>query len=301
MAYGEPFGCVAEGTNYWVDIIFDHLQYNMSLSYSKVLGPLKHLYLRCVYPKKVIEHYYEHLRLQSDKARRRLARGGMGRIDFFDHLVRSGRLTEGTLIANGDLLLQAGSETTASALTGLTWYLLRNPACLSKLNAEVRGAFASREQITGDATAALPYLHGCIEEVLRIFPPATLGLPRDCPGAVIDGVYIPEGVVVSTEAYAMARDPRSWADPLTFRPERWVGDGLAGDDKRASQPFSTGPRACLGINLAYLEMRLAVAKVLWTFDLEIVSKIDDWNGACWDYLLWKKPILDVKFHPRVAV
>lgn len=309
LSYGEPFGCLAEGTSHWVDIIFDYFQYSTARLYVKNLGALGRICLRCLFPKNMIQNHNEHLRLHKAKARRRIARGSMDRIDFFDHLIKNNTLTEDLLLANADLLLLAGSETTATALTGLTWYLLHNPACLATLTAEVRGAFTSEGQITGDSTAggSLPYLHGCVEEAMRLFPPVTLGLPRDCPGAVVDGVYVPEGVVVSTENYAMARDPRNWADALAFRPERWVGDGngegglFAGDDRGASQPFSAGPRACLGINLAYLEMRVTLARVMWAYDLELVSDIEDWNGACVDYMLWKKPELLVKFHPRVMV
>lgn len=94
---------------------------------------------------------------------------------------------------------------------------------------------------------------------------------------------------------------RYFVDPLSFRPERWIGEGFAGDDKRAFQPFSCGPRGCLGINLAYLEMRISIAKLLWTFDLESASEIQDWNPACKNHILWKKPDLNVRFHPRVAI
>lgn len=261
---------------------------------------LSSLYLRLNFPKSQVDAYYKHRALTAAKAQRRIELGDTGRIDFFSHLLKSGKMTEGSLIGNADTLLLAGSETTATSLSGLTWYLLKNPKCLSKLNEEVRGAFHSLDQITGDATATLPYLQACIEEGLRIFPPATFNLPRDCPGAFIDGHYVPEGTLVGNELYTMHTDPRYWQDPEAFRPERWIGEGL-GDNKQAFQPFSTGPRACLGINLAYLELRITVAKLVWTFDLEMVSDIEDWNRACGNFVLWRKADLLVKFHPREAV
>lgn len=106
--------------------------------------------------------------------------------------------------------------------------------------------------------------------------------------------------MVGSETLAMHTDPRLWADSESFRPERWVADGLAGDDKRAFQPFSTGPRACLGLNMAYLELRIAVAKMVWLYDLEMACEIRDWYEACEDYGLWKKPDLLVKFRPKVT-
>lgn len=266
-------------------------------NYGRHLGSI---YLRLSYPKKTIDAYYKHRALTTAKAKRRIALGDMDRSDFFSHLLKGGKMTEGSLLGNADTLLLAGSETTATSLSGLTYFLLKNPDCLSKLNEEVRGAYSSIDEITGDSTATLPYLQGCIEEGLRLFPPAPFRLPRDSPGAVIDGHYVPEGTIVGIEVYSMHTDSRYWKDPEAFRPERWIGDGF-GDDKRAFQPFSSGPRACLGINLAYLELRIAVAKLVWTFDLEMVSQIDDWIAACGNYLLWRKADLLVKFHPRVAV
>lgn len=208
------------------------------------------------------------------------------------------------LVGNAIVLIVAGSETTATALVGTTWYLLKNPSTLARLTHEIRTTFTSPGDITGDATAVCQYLHAVVEEGLRVFPPVAAGLPRDCPGAVIDGVYVPAGVTVSCENYAMARDPRYWEDAEGFRPERWIGDGLRGqegrlDDKRAFQPFSTGPRACLGVNLAYLEMRVTLAKIVFAYDMELVStEIEDWNHACKAFGLWRKADLLVKFHPR---
>lgn len=162
----------------------------------------------------------------------------------------------------------------------------------------MRSAVPAYDNITAATTEEMPYLRACIEEALRIFPPVAFALPRDCPGAMIDGRYIPEGVCVGVENYAMHTDPRFWADPERFRPERWLGSGLPGDDRRASQPFSTGPRACLGINLAWMEMRILLAKLMWRFDMEMSCDIEDWNAACEQALVWKKPPLLVKFQPR---
>lgn len=302
LAFGEPFGCLSEGSSHGVSLNFDYLMYGAGRRAARNLGPIfGPLFLRWCFSRRTVENHYEHIRMSKDKARRRIERGSLGRYDFFDHLIKNGTLTENALMGNADTLIIAGSETTATALSGLTWYLLKNPSCLGQLTDEIRGAFHSLDEITGDSTAELPYLHGCLEEGLRVFPPLAFGLPRDCPGAVIDGHFVPEGTAVANENYSMAFDPRYWADPMSFRPERWIGEGFAGDDKRASQPFSSGPRGCLGINLAYMEMRISMAKLLWAFDLELASEIQDWNSACKNYILWKKPDLNVKFYPRVAI
>lgn len=88
----------------------------------------------------------------------------------------------------------AGSETTATFLSGTSFYLCRNPATYKKLVDEIRGAFNSYDEITGLATERLPYLKAVIDEGLRIYPPVPMGMPRVSPGETIDGKYVPEGV-----------------------------------------------------------------------------------------------------------
>lgn len=300
LAFGEPFGAVAEGSNSWMKLILSNASFDLgrrtARGFGSLLGPL---YLRWAYPKELIEAASEHKRRALEKAEHRIELGDTGRIDFFGHLLKSDKMTPRDLVGNADVLLLAGSETTATALDGLTWYLLKNPACLQALTTELLGTFTSLDQITSDTTAGLPYLNACIEEGLRIFPPAPFALPRDSPGAFIDGHFVPAGVVVGNEVYAMQTDPRNFEAPDSFRPDRWIGEGLAGDDRRASQPFSTGPRACLGVNLAYMEMRIALAKLVWSFEMEMACEIDEWNDVCTNFLLWRKPSFLVKYHPRV--
>ncbi|KAF3766843.1 cytochrome P450, partial [Cryphonectria parasitica EP155] len=296
-----PFEAVSQGSNRWINLIIRYLQHSFYRRNAKKYGPFSSLYMQWSSSSELREASEEHRTLTSEKAKRRLELGDMGRVDFFSHLLKGGKLDERSIIGNTDTLIIAGSETTATTLCGLTWYLLSHPACLQKLTDEVRGAFQSLDEITGDSTATLPYLHGCIEEGLRMFPPVTIGLPRDCPGAVIDGRYIPKDTIVQCDPLTLHTSPRYWVDSEEYRPERWLGAGLEGDDKRAFQPFSTGPRACLGVNMAYMELRIALAKLMWTYDMEMASKIDNWYDACVDVGLWKKPDLMVKFHPRVVV
>ncbi|KUI60270.1 Isotrichodermin C-15 hydroxylase [Cytospora mali] len=301
LAFGEPFGALAEGSNYWVDLVLDSVLFG-TLAQRMKNKPWDRWMIPFIWGREwnqMQEKYDLNMSLAKEKARKRIEMGdSLKRQDFFGHLIKKNEINEMNLLGNAITLIVAGSETTATALIGTTWYLLKHPHYLATLTEEVRSTFSSPEEITGDATAKCQYLHAVIEEGLRVFPPVSAGLPRDCPGAAINGEYIPAGVTVSCENYSMSRDPRYWEDADSFRPERWLSDEF-GDDKRAFQPFSTGPRACLGINLAYLEMRVTLAKVLFAYDLTLVSQeIEDWNHACKSYGLWKKADLLVKFHPR---
>lgn len=90
----------------------------------------------------------------------------------------------------------AGSETTATALAGATYYLLRNPEILKKLQEEVRTTFAHYEDITAASTVSLQYLTAVALETMRIYPPLPFALPRVVPegGDTVDGHFIPAGV-----------------------------------------------------------------------------------------------------------
>lgn len=94
------------------------------------------------------------------------------------------------------LLIIAGSETTSTLLSGVTYYLLANPDAYAKVQKEIRGAFQKPEEMTLLTTSKLPYLHACLEEALRLYPPTPLALPRRTgkEGAIIDGVAIPGNV-----------------------------------------------------------------------------------------------------------
>lgn len=241
-----------------------------------------------------------HWELSKDKARRRMEKNVEDRDDFFGHMIRKKQITERSLEGNGQTLIVAGSETTTSALAGTVWYLLDNPECLAELTREIRGSFRSAEDITGDSTSGLTYLRAVIEEGLRMFPPIVHRLVRDNPDlpSTIDGHVFPPGTMVASENYTMARDPRYWVDPDSFRPERWIGEGLEGDDRRAHVPFSAGPRYCLGVNLAYMELKIILSKLVFTYNLELASRdITSWNDACKCFGLWKKPALMVKLIP----
>lgn len=162
----------------------------------------------------------------------------------------------------------AGSETTASSLASLTNFLLRNPRCFQKVKDEIRARFDSEEEITLSATLDdLPYMNACLEEGLRIFPPAPIGFLRTIQpeGDIIDGHAVPGGVslgpwwlrsrraandwsqtAVSVSTWCASHSKDNFEDPDTFIPERWVDDRYKNDRKSASRPFSLGPRGCIG-------------------------------------------------------
>ncbi|RAK84935.1 benzoate 4-monooxygenase cytochrome P450 [Aspergillus costaricaensis CBS 115574] len=202
--------------------------------------------------------------------------------DFLGCLVEDRRgvgreLDRGEIVAEAGLLLDAGSDTTAIALTNIMYYLIKNPPSLGKLRVEVSGALRGKEVAPYAKVRNLPYLKACLEESLRLSPPVARGLERRTPpeGMYILGERIPGNATVSVPTYAVHRDPEIFPDPEAFRPERWLEDDEKVKQMRAVFiPFSSGARACIGRNITFIEQQILVATLVHRYEFELPSK--DW-------------------------
>jgi len=210
---------------------------------------------------------------------------------------RNEKMTFNQLNRNALILMGAGSETTATWLTGLTYYLIMNPRTLEKLTKEIRRRFESSDEITMVGINSCTYLLACLEESLRIFPPSPATHARYTPpgGITIGGKYVSEGIEVGIPIYAASRSASNFQNPDEFIPERWTDPQYSNDKKDALIPFSLGPRNCIGRNLAYVEAKLVMAKLLWHFDL-IDAGNDNWLDQK-IYMVWQKPPLMVNLVP----
>ncbi|KAK0609726.1 isotrichodermin C-15 hydroxylase [Bombardia bombarda] len=240
---------------------------------------------------------------------------GVERNDLFEGVVRKKdewNLSMGKLETNAALLVGAGSETTASALSGITYLLLRNPDVLEKVQQEVRAGFDSADEITLSSVSRLTYMLAVINEGLRLYPPALGGLVRQTPasGTMIAGRFIPGKTTIECQPYSMNHSSTNWKDPWAFRPERFLSrgsnekdDGQAADFSEDAiesfQPFNVGPRNCIGINLAYAELRLIMARVIYEFDLSLGEENDDWIEMQHAFSTWLKIPLNVYLKPVV--
>jgi cytochrome P450 len=196
------------------------------------------------------------------------------------------------------LMMGAGSETSATALSGITYFLLRNPSTLARLTAEIRGAFKSVHDLALDELRRLPYLQAVISEGLRMYPPVPIALHRKIPagGAVINGEYIPAGPSVGIHHLATYRSALRWTRAYEFLPERFEKDGnqpeeFRNDDISSFEPFSIGPRGCIGKNLSLHEIRLILAATLLSFDLSLCEESANWTEQK-TFVLWdKEPLM----------
>ncbi|EXF74211.1 BCL4p [Colletotrichum fioriniae PJ7] len=222
------------------------------------------------------------------------------RNDFLSTVVKSyevGAISKEEMTAHVSTLTIAGGETTATFLAAATYYLLRNPACLLRLQAEITDRFSSFEEINATAARQLPYLQAVINEGLRLYAPGSQGFPRLSPGMKVGDIYVPAGAEVFTHAWTLTHSEEYFSDPKSFKPERWL-DAESADVREASQPFSMGPRGCLGQNFAYMEINLILAKMLWKYELELVDKELNWEQESQLHVMWWKPALMIRFTQR---
>ncbi|RDW91761.1 hypothetical protein BP5796_01155 [Coleophoma crateriformis] len=305
LAFGESFGAVAGAkTSPWVETIYSGTE---ATTYADVIRRIPLLMIFTPYilymNRQLLKDSKQFFALSRQKLKTRLGQDN-SRDDFFSHILsqKTQHISEDYLVAEAQTLIVAGSETTSTFLSSVTYFLSTTPLALSRLQSEIRAQFTCADEINADSTAKLPYLSGVIEEGLRIFSPASFGLPRVCPGAIVNGQYIPAGVTVHTLPWSTQHDPKYWHEPSQFCPERWLPADhefydpvFEKDEKGASKPFSVGPRSCVGINLAYMEMRIILATLVWHFDWEMLRQDLDWIGEAKLKLLWRTPELRMRY------
>ncbi|KAI0313023.1 cytochrome P450, partial [Amylostereum chailletii] len=204
---------------------------------------------------------------------------GARRKDIFYHLSdeegqMAARPTLGYLAANGVLAIVAGSDTTATALSVLLFYLLRHREAYKRLQDEVDAAFPNGEEPTNvSKLAQMDWLNGCLNEALRLQPPVPSGSQRRVDvghGPKILGPYmLPEQTQVVLHTYSIHRDPRNFGNPDAFLPGRWLRTEKTNVDVHnvaAYIPFSHGPTQCAGKHLAIMEMRMVLSWLIQHFD-----------------------------------
>ncbi|KAI1823463.1 cytochrome P450 [Xylaria intraflava] len=313
LAYGTSLQGLAEGkSNAWLDNISNLLKFMPLVALGSVF-PLSGAMFKLLAGPQIRNAEKRHYEFASKMAMDRIHHKKQpDRGDFMDFMLRSRgephEMTDAELASNADLLMLAGSETTASLLSGTTYWLLKTPRALQNATEEVRQAFASDADISfDDARVKLPYMMACLQEGLRIFPPLPLGMLRtvpDGPPVQIAGVTIPEKTRVSVPQLAAFHSEKNFHRPLEFLPERWLSESTTdpsspfyNDRRDIHKPFSVGRRDCIGQNLAMHEMRAILAKMLWNFDLMLDEKCNDWHKQK-ILALWVKPPLMVHIKPR---
>nr|XP_010910607.1 premnaspirodiene oxygenase [Elaeis guineensis] len=173
-------------------------------------------------------------------------------------------------------MFAGGTETSATKLQWTMAELMRHPEIMVKAQVEVRQAFKGKTKIEEEDITKLHYIKLVIKESLRLHPPVPLLGPKVCREACkVDGYDIPFGSRIIINAWAVARDPRYWEDPESFKPERF--DGSSVDYKGGNfeyLPFGGGRRICPGITFGMAQVETVLAHLLYYFDWKIPDGMD---------------------------
>jgi cytochrome P450 len=184
------------------------------------------------------------------------------------------------LVSDARLLIMAGSDTSSTTVTGLFFYITRNPHVYAKLVKEVLETFQSVYDIGSrpELLAKCEYLRAVIWESMRMSPAGVCEAERIVQkgGAVIAGVKVPEGITVGVPPWCHNRNEDTFGDANTFRPERWIvsndpetynSQAEVNRLRRCFHPFTKGPGACLGQKMAMIQLCIIVARTLWRYDV----------------------------------
>ncbi|XP_037523303.1 cytochrome P450 3A4 [Rhipicephalus sanguineus] len=172
-------------------------------------------------------------------------------------------LTNEEILSNGLVFFIAGFETTGTAMSFMAYLLAKHPDIQDRLREEILAVLERDGAFTYDNVFGIKYLDQVISESLRYYSPVVGFTTRRCSRDYThNGTTIPAGTSVLIPGYHMSHDPTFWEEPEKFDPDRFSNGKKGQVDPMVYQPFGQGPRNCIGMRFAQLEMKLTMAKTL---------------------------------------
>ncbi|KAJ6134372.1 Cytochrome P450 E-class group I [Penicillium sp. IBT 18751x] len=287
IIFGETFDLIGSPENR--DIIQSIEDSNVRTGVLLQAGELATRRLdRKLFPRAIVGRNY-FIRFVNQLLKKRMSAKPLKRKDVFSFLLdavdpetKQG-FTPAEIGAESTTLIVAGSDTSSTAIASTFFYLCRYPEVYEKVKNEIRSVFASPDDVTlGANLSNCVYLRACIDESLRMSPPAGSSLWREViqDGVVIDGHVIPRGYDVGTCIYAIQHNATYFPEPFEYRPDRWLDEPEKVQIARSAYtPFSIGPRSCLGKGLALTELTLTMAYLLSKYDFRLASGTEEVGGG----------------------
>ncbi|RYP76571.1 hypothetical protein DL771_001640 [Monosporascus sp. 5C6A] len=186
-------------------------------------------------------------------------------------------LPQSEIFQKAVFFVPAGADISSAAICATLFYLARHRSVYDRLVDEIRSTLASGANISGGPKlTGCQCLRSCIDECMS--PPVGGTLWREQQASskeageplTVQGHVIPPGTQVGVSIYALHHNERYFPAPFAYTPERWLASEMSQDERKlthdAFAAFSLGPRSCPGKAMAYLEMSLVIAKLIWYFD-----------------------------------
>lgn len=196
---------------------------------------------------------------------------------FFPYLLTSEQQT--SLILQ-DIVVGA-TDTTSTTLEWAMAEMMAHPEVMRKARDELQQVVGLDNAVEEAHLPRLTYLSAVLKEVLRLHPPVPFLVPRTpSESCTVGGYMVPKGARVMVNTWAIQRDPDCWAEPLEFRPERFLMDStnkwdFSGQDFRYL-PFGSGRRVCVGIPMGERMVTYILASLVHSFEwqLPVGKKLD---------------------------
>ncbi|GBN61088.1 Cytochrome P450 3A4 [Araneus ventricosus] len=188
---------------------------------------------------------------------------------------RKTELTVNELVAQCIIFFLAGYDTTASTLSFVIYNLALHEDIQEKVHNELVGALeGTHGELTYEALQSMKYLDNVISETLRLYPPA-VRTEREAASEYKlgeTGITIPKGMILTIPIYAMHRDPKFFRNPGTFDPDRFNQDEKSKREQYAFMPFGAGPRNCVAMRFALMEIKVCLAHILANYKISKCPK-----------------------------
>ncbi|KAL9241735.1 hypothetical protein vseg_015809 [Gypsophila vaccaria] len=219
------------------------------------------------------------------------------------------KLSEEELVSACSEFLNAGTDTTATALQWIMANLVKNPIIQTKLVTEIEGVIEEKgDGINENDLSKMPYLKAVVLEGLRRHPPGHFVLPHAVTTDVeLGGYVVPKSAVVNFAVAEMGWDPKVWKDPMEFRPERFVTElgqdefDITGSREIKMMPFGAGRRICPGLGLALLHLEYFVANLVWKFEWSAVEEHPVDLSEKQEFTIVMKHPLHAHISPRMQI
>ena len=269
------------------DVIQQHLDKMLPALFRRVMAPVRYWRFLALPRDREIGRHLQALRGAVDgfiaQARRRLDERPELRAqpaNLIEAMVAA-RDAPGSAVTDQDVsgnvltMLLAGEDTTANTLAWTIWELHRHPAAARRAADEACALLADvNVPQRHEDLARLDFIEACTHETMRLKTVAPINIQQAVHDTVVGGVALPAGALVVCLMRPAAVDERHFAQAAEFRPERWLEGLSASSSKRVAMPFGAGPRICPGRYLALAEMKMVLAMLLRTFEIESVAPAD---------------------------